>query len=106
MAQEDSTFETLLESLVVIINLLNTQQIVEDTKNSISEPLLPVPESLLTQFAGRSVFTTSDTSDERLSSSYWLSCPTDETDVESENVTLKQTFKLIFTSYYKLIVFV
>lgn len=88
MVQEDATFETLLESLTGIISLMNTPQTGEESKNGIIEPLLPVPESLLTQFAGRAVFTTSDISDERLTSSYWLSVPTDETDTDSENVIL------------------
>lgn len=86
MVQEDSTFETLLESLTGIINLLNSEPSAEETKDPPSEVILPQPETLLAQFAGRAVFTTSEVSDERLTSSYWLSVPTDETDVDAENV--------------------
>lgn len=49
--------------------------------------MLPPPESLLIQFAGRQVYSSADAMNDRLTSSYWLSLPTtDETDGDVENV--------------------
>lgn len=40
-----------------------------------SEPLLPAPDTLLSQFSARPVFVVGEVEDERLSGSYWLSVP-------------------------------
>ena len=52
------------------------------------EPVLPLPEPLLTQFAGRTVFTLSEAMNQRLTSTFWLSVPTEDSDIELENVSI------------------
>jgi hypothetical protein len=54
-------------------------------KETLAEPVLPEPETLLVQFSGRLIFSSSDVCDERLTIRYWLSIPNDE--AENENVS-------------------
>lgn len=84
--QEDGTFESLLESLAAIINFLNNA-VANDSKEMYTEPVLAAPEPLLTQFAGRQVFTSTGLVDEHLTSNYWLSIPSDESEADPENVS-------------------
>lgn len=62
-------------------------------EKEIIEATLPAPETLLTQFAGRPVFTLTETAEERLTSTYWLSSPSDEVDNDLENVRLLYPIK-------------
>lgn len=69
-----------------LIKLLDSADIGPETKETYAEPVLPMPEPLLVQFAGRTVYTLTETVDERLTSVYWLSMPSDEGETEMENV--------------------
>lgn len=56
--------------------------------------MLPPPETLLSQFAHRPVFTVCDPEDDRLSQSYWLCVPAaDELDQDTEQVCNKFFWK-------------
>lgn len=74
-----------MEGVTCVIKILDAPQTDDNTKESYTEVTLPVPESLLVQFTGRTVFSSSDACDERLTSRYWLATPTDdgENDIES-----------------------
>lgn len=54
-----------------------------------NEVFLPLPGSLLVQFAGRHIYTVTEVADERLTSTYWLSVPVDEGDAYAEHVSWK-----------------
>lgn len=41
----------------------------------ILDPLLPAPEPLVAQFAARQIYIIGDSSDERLTTGYWLNVP-------------------------------
>lgn len=64
--------------------------------------VLPAAESLLVQFAGRTVYTSTDAVDERLTVTYWLMPPRDEGFVESESVR----YRLMFENHIILTVFI
>ncbi|KAL3285082.1 hypothetical protein HHI36_019206 [Cryptolaemus montrouzieri] len=85
VAAEDTTFEGLLEKLSSLVSLLSNDQ-TSDTEETYSEPILPNPESLLSQFSARVVYNCTDTFNERLTAEYWLSLPNEETDSEIENI--------------------
>lgn len=70
-----------------MVKLLNSVDSGADAKEGYPEPVLPSPEPLLAQFAGRTVYTHNETVDERLTSVYWLSIPSDEGETEIENVS-------------------
>lgn len=82
LKDEDITFESMLEGVSTVIKSLQTDS--PDNKETLVEPILPEPETLLVQFSRRLIFTTSEVCDERLTIRYCLSMPNDES--ESENV--------------------
>lgn len=82
---DDNSFDRLLESVQQMITMLQGTSVKSE---EIAEPLLPAPESLVTQFASRSVFTSSDVVDERLTAAFWLTAVVDENETgDSEHVT-------------------
>lgn len=87
MVSEDSTFEGLHEKLSGLLKSLNNESTSEEEEELVSEPILPVSEPLLAQFARRIVYNCTDTFNERLTAEYWLSVPNEETDSEIENIT-------------------
>lgn len=91
-----------MEGLSVVIKcLLNADEVKESDCHV--EPLLPQPESLLVQFSGRQVYSSTDAMDDRLTSNYWLSPSTaDDNDGDVENVlgVLVPAF-VSFTGYFK-----
>lgn len=58
-----------------------------ESKEPSAEILLHGPESLLVQFSGRTIYTSSDAVDDRLTASFWLSPPRDEGDTDLEHVS-------------------
>ncbi|XP_017779064.1 PREDICTED: protein virilizer isoform X2 [Nicrophorus vespilloides] len=70
--QEDSTFEGLLESIELMLTYLRVKGDSEVKEITYVEQVLPSPEPLLAQFAGRPIFSTRDSLDDRLTASYWL----------------------------------
>lgn len=84
--KEDQTFDSLLEALTSLVKLLNGAS--SPAKENYAEPVLPAPESLLIQFSGRQVYTSSGLDDNRLTSAYWLSAPSEESEGEPENVRM------------------
>ena len=103
--QEDNTFESLLEGLTGIIKLLNLSPSSGDNKEIYSEPILPPPEPLLVQFAGRTIFSSTDTVDERLTSQYWLSAPNSDGENDIENVSIIVIFSVLINHnrFYRLL---
>lgn len=76
-----------------IVTLLNSEDSEVDRKEMYPEPVLPSPEPLLGQFAGRTVYSHGETVDERLTSAYWLSTPSEEGETEiAESVSLDISF--------------
>lgn len=82
---EEEGLEPLSDNLAGLLKALNVSSI--EKMEPPVEPLLPPSESLLVQFNGRSIFTiTNEVTDERMSTAYWLSAPTDENDADQEQV--------------------
>ncbi|CAH0546418.1 unnamed protein product [Brassicogethes aeneus] len=84
--EEDNTFETLLESVSMLLKVLETNSS-ELPKENYTEMILPAPETLLSQFAKRTIYSSSDACDERLTASFWLAGPAEEAETGMENVT-------------------
>lgn len=51
------------------------------------EIILPTPETLLVQYSHRTIFSSVDASDERLTTRYWLATPADEGENDLEQVS-------------------
>jgi hypothetical protein len=83
LKDEEITFESLLEGVSTVVKSLSSDS--PEMKETLAEPVLPEPETLLVQFSGRLIFSSSDVCDERLTIRYWLSIPNDE--AENENVS-------------------
>lgn len=99
--EEDNSFESLLEGVSQIIKTLESSQADNNVKEVYTEVLLPNPETLLVQFTGRTVYSSSDACDERLTSRYWLATPTDdsENDIESVRIYIIENV-LLFSNYH------
>lgn len=85
--KEDPSFENLSTTISNFINFLKDNEIL-DLKENYMEPVLPNPESLLCQFTDRQVFTVTEAIDERLTSAYWLSTPSEYVESDIENVCM------------------
>lgn len=85
LVQEDNTFDSLLEALTGVIKHLNTDN-PSETKEAHPEPNLPPPEPLLIQFSCRQIYSSAEAVNDRLTSNYWLSHPTDENDGDAEHI--------------------
>ncbi|XP_018577529.1 protein virilizer isoform X2 [Anoplophora glabripennis] len=86
VVEENNTFESFLEGVSALLKLLEEDK-KEESKETYTEIMLPAPETLLVQFSCRTVFSSVDACDERLTARYWLAAPTDEGDTDMENVT-------------------
>lgn len=86
--------ENMLDNLSTLIRILSAP---EESSNSdipeqktilsITEPILPSPETLLGQFACRPVYVLTDASEEQMTSAYWLSAPSDEAASDVDHVS-------------------
>ena len=85
--KEDASFENLSTTIRNFISFLQGNEIL-DSKENYMEPILPNPESLLCQFTHRQVFTVTEAIDERLTSAYWLSTPSEYVEPDIENVCI------------------
>lgn len=75
-----------MEGLSGVVKSLSSDK-TDEVKESHTEILLPLPESLLVQFSGRQVYSSADAMNDRLTSNYWLSLSTtEENDGDVENV--------------------
>ncbi|KAK3914172.1 Protein virilizer-like protein [Frankliniella fusca] len=86
---EEESLESLHESVSGLLRILDDEDNLptEHKASDVGEVTLPPPESLLTQFSLRPVFTICESDDDRLSLGYWLSVPTsDEGDQDTEQV--------------------
>ncbi|XP_019867996.2 protein virilizer isoform X2 [Aethina tumida] len=84
--EDDNSFETLLDSVETIIKLIESSQM-ETSKESYTEVVLPIPDTLLSQFCKRTIFSSTEACDERLTARFWLAAPSDEVETGLENVT-------------------
>lgn len=87
---EEESLESLHENVLGLIHILDDEASLPSEHKACDaiEIILPPPESLLTQFAHRPVFSICEPDDDRLSQGYWLSVPaSDETDQDTEQVT-------------------
>ncbi|XP_072392863.1 protein virilizer [Diabrotica undecimpunctata] len=86
--EENNPFESFLEGLTALLKIL--QEDTPDANKDVvmcGEIILPAPETLLTQFSRRLVFSSADACDERLTSTYWLGLPSDEGENDLEHVS-------------------
>ncbi|KAK3085549.1 hypothetical protein FSP39_005168 [Pinctada imbricata] len=84
-AKEEETLESLLDNMTGLMKMLRDTEKVKQENISLTEPKLPLLESLSTLYNMRSVFVISDMDDERLNPDYWLSNPaTDVADIEPD----------------------
>nr|XP_023012377.1 protein virilizer [Leptinotarsa decemlineata] len=88
VVEEDNTFENFLEDLTSLLKLLDgdSSDTNKEMKDTCVDTVLPVPESLLIQFSRRTIFSSSDACDERLTANYWLAIPAVDGETDSENV--------------------
>ncbi|KAJ8972217.1 hypothetical protein NQ314_000278 [Rhamnusium bicolor] len=84
--EENNTFESFLEGLSALLKLLEENSS-EENIETYTEIVIPAPDTLLVQFACRTIFSSADACDERLTARYWLAAPTDEGDSDMENVS-------------------
>lgn len=91
--EENKTFESFLESVSALLKVLE-EDVTEGSKKTYQEVMLPAPETLLVQYANRTIFSSADASDERLTTRYWLATPADEGESDLENVCIN-TVKLV-----------
>lgn len=85
--EENKAFESFLESVSALLKVLEEES-TEVIKKTYQEVLLPAPEPLLAQYAHRTIFSSADASDERLTTRYWLATPADEGEADLENVSI------------------
>ncbi|XP_025114734.1 protein virilizer homolog isoform X3 [Pomacea canaliculata] len=85
MSKEDETLESLSESITSLVALLKEGEASAGTVAESWEVTLPPCRSLLELFSQRSVYSLTDTDDDRLSVNCWLANPAlDEPDAEPE----------------------
>ncbi|KAJ8004935.1 hypothetical protein DPEC_G00141450 [Dallia pectoralis] len=84
LCKEDDSLETLLEN---VIGLRQTLEIaIETSTTAETEPMLPNPDPLLTQFNHRTVFVMSDVLDEQLKALWFSPFHTDDMEAELDMV--------------------
>lgn len=88
--EENKTFESFLESVSALLKVLEEDVPEGNKKVSYQEVILPSPETLLVQYAHRTIFSSADACDERLTTRYWLATPADEADTDLENVSRRE----------------
>ncbi|KAL1500859.1 hypothetical protein ABEB36_006283 [Hypothenemus hampei] len=84
--EEDNNLESICESLNSFLKQLLQSSSDEVGKGEIQETVLSSPESLLTQFSSRVVFSSLDACNERLTAQYWLALPTEDHEGEIETM--------------------
>ncbi|KAG5885200.1 hypothetical protein JTB14_012224 [Gonioctena quinquepunctata] len=84
--EEDNTLESFLEGLTALLKLLDGDSVETSKDTAYADTTLPAPENLLVQFSRRTIFSSSDACDERLTANYWLAIPADEGEADAENV--------------------
>ncbi|CAH0730103.1 unnamed protein product, partial [Brenthis ino] len=72
LKERNSDEDALSHANFLITNLQKLKTIEE---SEILDPLLPAPEPLVAQFAARQIYIIGDSSDERLTTGYWLNVP-------------------------------
>uniref|UniRef100_A0A6Q2Z6G1 Virilizer N-terminal domain-containing protein n=1 Tax=Esox lucius TaxID=8010 RepID=A0A6Q2Z6G1_ESOLU len=88
LCKEDDSLETLLEN---VIGLRQTLETAMDTSSPPeTEPTLPNPDPLLTQFNHRTVFVLSDVLDEQLKALWFSPFHTDDMEVKVDLLSLAQ----------------
>lgn len=78
--------QSILDSVTNMIQSLNSNDS-ENTTENITEVLLPPSDMLLSQFSSRLVYNIIDLAEERLTTTYWLSLPQDDGELEAEHVS-------------------
>uniref|UniRef100_A0A3Q2ZQP3 Vir like m6A methyltransferase associated n=1 Tax=Kryptolebias marmoratus TaxID=37003 RepID=A0A3Q2ZQP3_KRYMA len=88
LCKEDDSLETMLENVIVLRQMLEASS--EAPPAAETEPVLPAPETLATQFNHRTVFILSEALDEQLKALWFSPFQTDdiETDLDMVKVDL------------------
>lgn len=89
--EDNKAFESFLESVTALLKLLEEEVIEKNKKVSFQEVNLSAPETLLVQYAHRTIFSSVDACDERLTTRYWLATPADDGENDLENVSIRET---------------
>ncbi|CAK1585840.1 unnamed protein product [Parnassius mnemosyne] len=75
MLRERNSDEDAIANASFLASQLQKMKSSDDPPADVPDPILPAPETLVAQFAARTMYTIGDANDERLTSSYWLNVP-------------------------------
>lgn len=97
--EENKAFESFSESITSLLKVLDEETSECNKKSTFQEILLPPPETLLVQYAHRTIFSSADACDEHLTTQYWLAIPADEGETDLENVSLNSSNVSLVQTY-------